>query len=179
MNKNCFFDRENIAKLLLEKIIEKEPMDKVKHFIFNIDSKKQDEIIINEKFPLSNFDLISIIYKYMGMVNLLKCFLEVIQININKRKERKNRIKNRNIKKLVAPKLHQKNQKRAKENLTLEPEEKESILRSMASNEQHLTQFDINSLNVNVKKEDNNINDIINIESSTSSENYINLGVYS
>ena len=57
MNKNCFFDRENIAKLLLEKIIEKEPMDKVKHFIFNIDSKKQDEIIINEKFPLSNFDL--------------------------------------------------------------------------------------------------------------------------
>lgn len=179
MNKNCFFDRENIAKLLLEKIIEKEPMDKVKHFIFNIDSKKQDEIIINEKFPLSNFDLISIIYKYMGMVNLLKCFLEVIQININKRKEKKNRIKNRNIKKLVAPKLHQKNQKRAKENLTLEPEEKESIMRSMASNEQHLTQFDINSLNVNVKKEDNNINDIINIESSTSSENYINLGVYS
>ena len=179
MNKNCFFDRENIAKLLLEKIIEKEPMDKVKHFIFNIDSKKQDEIIINEKFPLSNFDLISIIYKYMGMVNLLKCFLEAIQININKRKERKNRIKNRNIKKLVTPKLHQKNQKRAKEKLTLEPEEKESIMRSMASNEQHLTQFDINSLNVNVKKEDNNINDIINIESSTSSENYINLGVYS
>ena len=168
-----------IAKLLLEKIIEKEPMDKVKHFIFNIDSKKQDEIIINEKFPLSNFDLISIIYKYMGMVNLLKCFLEAIQININKRKERKNRIKNRNIKKLVTPKLHQKNQKRAKEKLTLEPEEKESIMRSMASNEQHLTQFDINSLNVNVKKEDNNINDIINIESSTSSENYINLGVYS
>ena len=52
-------------------------------------------------------------------------------------------------------------------------------MRSMASNEQHLTQFDINSLNVNVKKEDYNINDIINIESSTSSENYINLGVYS
>ena len=179
MNKNCFFDRENIAKLILEKIIEKEPMDKVKHFIFNIDSKKQDEIIINEKFPLSNFDLISIIYKYMGMVNLLKCFLEVIQININKRKERKNRIKNRNIKKLVAPKLHQKKQKRAKENLTLEPEEKESIMRIMASNEQNLTQFDINYSNVKIKKEENNINDIINIESSTSSENFINLGVYS
>ena len=50
MNKNCFFDRENIAKLLLEKIIEKEPMDKVKHFIFNIDSKKQDEILLMKNF---------------------------------------------------------------------------------------------------------------------------------
>ena len=45
MNKNCFFDRENIAKLLLEKIIEKEPMYKVKHFIFNIDSKESKAII--------------------------------------------------------------------------------------------------------------------------------------
>ena len=55
-------------------------------------------------------------------------------------------------------------------------------MRIMASNEQNLTQFDINYSNVKVKKEENNINDIINIESSTSSENfinYVNLGVYS
>lgn len=179
MNKNCLFDRENIAKLIFEKIIKEETHANLNKYIKVIVSIKEDEINIEEKLPLTNFQLLLIINKYIGIVNLLKLFLEVVLNVTDKRKVRKKMIKKRNIKKLIAPKFTQNKKIKAKGNLAIDSEEKDFIMLSMNSNEHYLTQYDINSPSEKIKKEESKINGNINLESSTSSENFINLGVYS
>ena len=115
------------------------------------------DIIPKNKNPLSNFDIMSNIYKYVGSINLLNCILYV-QEKIGKQKKIK--------KKLI------KKRKREKEKLIEdEEEEKVEIISSSESNGYFLSQFDRNSPNENEEKDENN--------SSKSSDKFISLGVNS
>lgn len=180
MNNNCYFDREKITKIILEKIVKEETRDNLASYISIIAKKEQDEIIPKEKNPLSNFDLLSTVYKYVGSVNLLKCLLEVNQKIDKKRKIRKKVIKKEN--KLIAPIILNKKRERDEENLIEEVEETDDIMLSSKSNGFYISQIEKNFSKENNEKEDNNSNPIINLnenESSTSSEKFINLGVNS
>ena len=130
------------------------------------------DIIPKNKNPLSNFDIMSNIYKYVGSINLLNCILYV-QEKIGKQKKiKKKLIKKR--KKLVAQDILNKKRKREKEKLIEDEEEEEEkveIISSSESNGYFLSQFDRNSPNENEEKDENN--------SSKSSDKFISLGVNS
>ena len=171
MNKNCIFDREKITKLILEEIIKEETRDNFSSFISKIVKTEPKDIIPKNKNPLSNFDIMSNIYKYVGSINLLNCILYV-QEKIGKQKKiKKKLIKKR--KKLVAQDILNKKRKREKEKLIEDEEEEEKveIISSSESNGYFLSQFDRNSPNENEEKDENN--------SSKSSDKFISLGVNS
>ena len=170
MNKNCIFYREKITKLILEEIIKEETRDNFSSFISQIVKTEPKDIIPKNKNPLSNFDIMSNIYKYVGSINLLNCILYV-QEKIGKQKKiKKKLIKKR--KKLVAQDILNKKRKREKEKLIEdEEEEKVEIISSSESNGYFLSQFDRNSPNENEEKDENN--------SSKSSDKFISLGVNS
>ena len=180
MNNTCYFDREKIAKIILEKIVKEETRDNLASYISIIAKKEPDEIIPKDKNPLSNFEIMSNIYKYIGSVNLFKCLLDVKEKLDNKKKIKKKIIKKE--KKLIAPSILNKKRERDKEKLIEDEEEKIDIISSSDSNDYYLSQIDRNSPVENPEKEESNINDIINLnenESSTSSEKVINIGVNS
>ena len=153
MNKNCIFDREKITKLILEEIIKEETRDNFSSFISQIVKTEPKDIIPKNKNPLSNFDIMSNIYKYVGSINLLNCILYV-QEKIGKQKKiKKKLIKKR--KKLVAQDILNKKRKREKEKLIEDEEEEEKveIISSSESNGYFLSQFDRNSPNENEEKD--------------------------
>jgi len=170
MNKNCIFDREKITKIILEEIIKEETRDNFSSFISKIVKTEPKDIIPKNKNPLSNFDIMSNIYKYVGSINLLNCILSV-QEKIGKQKKIKKKLIKKG-KKLVAPSILNKKRKREKEKLIEdEEEEKVAIISSSDSNGYFLSQFDGNSPNENKEKDENN--------SSKSSDKFISLGVNS
>ena len=181
MNNNCYFDREEITKIILEKIVKEETRENLASYITKIVKKEPNEIIPKNKNPLSNFDIMSNIYKYVGCNNLLNCILYV-QEKIGKQKKIKKKLIKKEIK-LVAPSILNQKRKREKEKLIEDEEEEQvDIISISESNGYFLSQIDRNSPKENQEKEESNYNNIINLnenESSSSGEKFINIGVNS
>ena len=82
-----YYSQEDIVKLMLENLISAFSLNEIGKNIINLGLKKEEEIIIKDKIPLSSLDILSIICKTIGSIKLMQCFLEVK----TKMPERKNK----------------------------------------------------------------------------------------
>ena len=71
------FTQENVTKLMLEIILEKESYDNIIKYIVTLSQIKDEDVNLKGKCPFSTFDKLATIKKYTGSINLLKCLIEV------------------------------------------------------------------------------------------------------
>ena len=107
MNYNSEISQENIVKLLLINILEKNSLSDVINDIISITKKDQNNIVLKDKIPLTTSDLLSIIYHTIGSIKLLKWLIEVSADfeNKNRKKKKKTHKIIKKERKLKSPKF--------------------------------------------------------------------------
>ncbi len=125
-----YYSQEDIVKLMLENLISAFSLNEIGKNIINLGLKKEEEIIIQEKIPLSSLDILSIICKTIGSIKLMQCFLEVK----TKMPERKNKDfkKKKKEKFIKSPEFKdkdiEKEKSKEKENEEKKSKEKEKVV---------------------------------------------------
>ena len=72
------FSQETIITLILKNLISRSSVEKVTNDLLSLMNKEEDEIITNNTLKLTNYDILSIVYKLIGSNNLLKLLLSEI-----------------------------------------------------------------------------------------------------
>lgn len=179
--------QDKIIKLILKNLISDGSLENVVKDVKILVNKNSDEIETKDKLPLSNYDILSIIIKSVGSVKLLKCLIAVDDEKNPKVKRPKAKIKKEKF--LIAHKLKFSKKKMETEK---EIEKKEEIkakniqcsyypgnIRVDIDKRNKKDNFVIEINNDNEANKNNNIISLEESESSTSGENFINIGAKS
>ena len=166
-----YFSQKDIAKLMLEKIIEAFSLEEVMVNIITLATTREEEIILKDKIPLDSIDFLAFLYKTLGSVELMKCLLELYNKIKKKRKKRKKFTKKKKKEKFFkAPKLAKKEKEENKENgvveYTYHPQRNNPI--NIDSNNM-MDDFIIEIKDMNENQSDNEY--IISLEEGDSSDN--------
>lgn len=182
------FTQENVTKIMLEIILEKESFDDILKYIVTLSRIEDEDINIKVKFPYSTFDKLAMIKKYTGSINLLQCLMDVYA---KYRKTSENSDKKKKPSKFL--KLKRVRDKGKEKEVDDEEEEDESEKDNFGytfyTNSSNPVKTDGNNpknnnstIKLPKSKKNKNRNEIINItesESSSSGEKYIKCGVRS
>ena len=72
------FSQDTIITLILENLISRSSVEKVTNDLMSLMKKEEDEITTNNTLQLTNYDLLSIVYKLIGSDKILKILLSKI-----------------------------------------------------------------------------------------------------
>lgn len=91
-NTESEFSKDNIIKLILQCLVDRYSLKSVIYDLISVTRKKESELILNDKIPLSCEDILSMIYKNCGVIKLYNCFLEINNYKEGKPSKNKNKI---------------------------------------------------------------------------------------
>ena len=166
-----YYSQEDIVKLMLENLISAFSLNEIGKNIINLGLKKEEEIIIKDKIPLSSLDILSIICKTIGSIKLMQCFLEVK----TKMPERKNKDfkKKKKEKFIKSPEFKDKDKEKEKSK-EKENEEKKSKEKEKVVGVEKVEEHKENDYTLYPKGNNNNIsNAVIDLKESDSSSSDI------
>ena len=72
------FSQDTIITLILKNLISRSSVEKVTKELISLMKKKEDEITTNNTLQLTNYDLLSIVYKLIGSDKILKILLSEV-----------------------------------------------------------------------------------------------------
>ena len=172
MNQHVDFSKDKVLTIMLQSLIERASLKSLMYDVEKLLNKKEEEIEIRNKLPLSNFDILCILYKILGPDELLKCLFRTNDKNKKEGKQSKQKDNQKENKFLTIP-LNSKTEKE-KGNDNIEITKYKNVSHS-TQNEEYIQKDDDFVIELPNEDDSKKTDIIINLdekESSTSCENY-------
>ena len=169
MHKKVDFSQDTVLRIMLESLIARSSLKSLMYDVEKLLNKKEEEIEIRNKLPLSNYDILCILYKILGPDKLLKGLFRVNAKAKKEDKQSKQKINKRKNKFIPIPDNSNSEKENGnieiKKNITNSPKSEESIKKDDDD-------FVIEIPNDDDSKNTENMISIDEKESSISNENY-------
>jgi len=174
MYKQVDFSQDTVLTIMLQSLISRSSLKSLMYDVEKLLNKKEEEIEIRNKLPLSNYDILCILYKIVGPDKLLKCLFRVNSKDKKDQKQSKQKDNKKEIKFIPIP--NNSNTKKENDNIDNIEIDKNKNATHSALSEENIKKYDDDFV-IEIPNDDDskNTENLINIgenESSTSNENY-------